>query len=134
MSRILTTEEHFRDLGPIQSQRRVPGIIPIESREVRYVEDFGSESFEVLFERLAWRINPPVMKKGGALIEGCVLTLPSGRRFQAISYKGDIEGWRQQVALGASALHVMLGRVEGGELVLEDGSSYPLAECKVEFS
>ena len=73
------------------------------------------------------------MKDGGALIEGCALTLPSGRRFQALSYRGDIEGWRRQVELGAEALGVSLGQLMDGALVLEDGTSYPLADCQVEF-
>jgi len=133
MNRILTTEEHFRELGPLETKRQVPGLVPVDFREVRYAEDRGEEPFELLFKRLVRHVNPPVMKDGGALIEGCVLSLPSGRRFQALSYRGDIEGWRRQVAQGAAALGVSLGQLMDGVLVLDDGTSCPLADCQVEF-
>jgi hypothetical protein len=130
---IKTTEEHFRDLGSLEVERQIPGLVPATHREVRYVEDRNEEPFEVLFRRLVRHVNPPVMKDGGTLIEGCVLTLPTGRRFQALSYRGDIEGWRQQILQGAVALDVRVGQLVEGELVLDDGTSYTLADCQVEF-
>jgi len=133
MSRIQTTEEHFRELGVLETSRQVPGLVPVDYREVRYAEDRGEEPFEQLFKRVVRHVNPPVMKDGGALVEGCVLMLPTGRRFQALSYRGDLEGWRRQVSLGAEALGVALGSLVDGVLVLDDGSSYALADCQVEF-
>lgn len=130
---IKTLEEHLRELGPLEPKRQVPGLIPVSHREVRYVEDRGEEPFKELFERVVWHVNPPVMQDGGALIEGCVLTLPTKRRFQAMSYRGDIEGWRQQVVQGAAALGVPLGQLVDGVLILDDGTSYPLADCQIEF-
>lgn len=133
MNRILTTQEHFSDLVSFETKRQVPGLIQAEYREVRYAEDRAEEPFEEQFERLVWHIDPPVMKDGGALIEGCVLSLPSGLRLQALSYRGDIDGWRRQIAQGAAALGVSLGELVDGVLVLDDGTSYPLADCQVEF-
>lgn len=133
MKRIQTTEEHFHKLGPLETTRHVPGLVPVPYREVRYAEDSGEEPFEILFKRLVQHVNPPVMKDGGALTENCALTVPTGRRFQALSYRGDIEGWRHQVAQGAAALGVALGQLVEGELVVDDGSSYKLADCQVEF-
>jgi hypothetical protein len=133
MMNFKTVEEHLRDLGSLETKRQVPGLVPVEYREVRYVEDRGEEPFKKFFERLVRHVNPPVMKDGGALIEGCVLTLPTKRRFQALSYRGDIEGWRQQVAQGAAALNASLGQLVDGVLVLNDGASYRLADCLIEF-
>jgi hypothetical protein len=133
MSRIQSIEEHLRELGPLETKRQVPGLMPVVHREVRYVEDRGEEPFNELFERLMWHVNPPLMKDGGALIEGCVLTVPGGRRFQAISYRGDIEGWRQQVNQGAAALKTTLGKLVDGNLVLDDGSLHKIIDCQVEF-
>lgn len=130
---IKTTEEHLRDLGPLESKRQVAGLVPVTHREVRYVEDRGVEPFKEFFERLVWHFNPPMMKDGGAMIEGCVLTVPGGRRFQALSYRGDIAGWRHQLMQGAAALNVTLGRLVDGDLVLDDGSLYKVADCQVEF-
>lgn len=130
---IKTVEEHLRDLGPLETKRQVPGLVPAEFREVRYVEDRGEEPFKKFFQRLVRHVDPPLMKDGGSLVEGCVVTLPTGRRFQAISYRGDVDGWRNQVAQGASGLGVCLGQIVEGILVLDDGLSYPLTDCKVEF-
>jgi hypothetical protein len=133
MNRIQTSEDYFRELGPLETKRQAPGLVPVDYREVRYVEDRGEEPFKELFEKVVWHVDPPLMKDGGALIEGCVVTLPTGRRFQALSYRGDIEGWRQQVAQGAAALRVSLGQLVDGVLVLDDGTSHPLADCQIEF-
>lgn len=129
-----TIEEHLRELGPLQTKREVSGLVPVSDCEVRYVEDLSREPFKSLFKRLVRHIDPPVMKgDGAAVIDGCMLTVPTGRRFQAIYYRGDIEGWRQQIAQGAAALQVTLGELVDGVLVLNDGNSYKLADCEVAF-
>jgi hypothetical protein len=130
---IKTVEEHLRGVGPLDSTRQVPGLVPMEYREVRYVEHGGEEPFETFFRRLVRHVNPPVMKDGGAITEGCTLTVPTKRRFCALSYRGDIAGWRQQVAQGAAALGVTLGELVDGVLVLDDGTSYRLEDCHIEF-
>jgi hypothetical protein len=38
--------------------------------------------------------------------------LPNGDIFEAVSYKGDIEGWRQQLEQGAKALNEELARID----------------------
>jgi hypothetical protein len=37
--------------------------------------------------------------------------LPNGDIFEAVSYKGDIEGWRQQLEQGAKALNEEIGGI-----------------------
>lgn len=133
MNRIQTSEEYFGELGPLEAKRQVPGLLPTEYREVRYVEHSGEEPFKELFERLIWHVDPPLMKDGGALIEGCLVTSPTGRRFQALSYRGDIQGWRQQIVQGAAALGVSLGHLVDGVLIVDDGTSYPRVDCRVEL-
>ena len=129
-----TLEEHLRELGPLPTKREVPGLVPRVHREVRYVEDRGAEPFADLYlDKICDYVKPSVVQDGGTVIAGCVLTVPTGRRFQAISYKGDIEGWRQQIAQGAAALQVTLGELVDGVLVLNDGNSYKLADCDVVF-
>lgn len=102
--------------------------MPVPDCEVRDVEDHGREPFKALFRRLVRHVDPPMMKG-----DGCVLTVPTGRRFQAVYYRGDIEGWRRQIAQGAAALQVTLGELVDGVLVLDDGDSYQLADCEVVF-
>lgn len=131
---IMTLEEHLRELGPVEATRHVPGSrSPNEFREFRYVEDDQREPFERVFRRLVRHVDPPLMKDGGALIEGCVVTLPSGQRFQAISYRGDVSGWREQVTQGAAGIGRQLAWIEGEQLTLEDGTSHSLGRCQIEF-
>lgn len=131
---IKTLDEHLRELGPLDTKRRVPGSMPLdEPREFRYVEDGQKEPFELVFRRLVRHVDPPLMTDGGALIEGCVLTLPSGQRFQAISYRGDIPGWRGQVAQGAAGVGVSLARLDGDQLTLDNGTTHSLGDCRIAF-
>ena len=130
---IQTLEEHLRELSPLDAKRQVPGSVPSEFREFRYVEDDRKEPFEQLFHRLLRHVDPPLMTDGGALIEGCVLTLPTGQRFQAVSYRGDIPGWREQLTQGAVGIGVPLARLEGDQLTLDDGTLHLLGTCQIAF-
>ena len=131
---IKTVDEHLRELGPLEAKRHVPGSsVPNELREFRYVEDDQKEPFELVFRRLARHVDPPLMTDGGALIEGCVVTLPTGQRFQAISYRGDISGWRDQVTRGAAGIGRSLARIDGDKLALDNGTSHSLGQCQIEF-
>ena len=67
------------------------------------------------------------------MIEGCRLVLPTGEQVHAISYRGDIVGWREQVARGAQGMGVPIGEIVGGELVLSDGRRFALSQCEVVF-
>jgi hypothetical protein len=125
--------EALLDLGSIQTTRIIPGTQATDGREFRYVSDAGMETFGTFFKKLIRFVSPPIPKDGGALIEGCKITLPDGEIWQAISYKGDIEGWRQQVEQGAKALGAKIARIDGESIVLNDAHSFRLADCKIEF-
>jgi hypothetical protein len=121
--------EHLISLGAVVSARDVPGAVAVDGREVIYVEERGNEPFIALFRRMVRHVDPPLPQEGRAVLEGRQLLLPTGQAFQAISYGGDIEGWRQQVNEGARALNLVLGRINEGTLMLEDGRSFELAAC-----
>lgn len=74
-----------------------------------------------------------IPKSGGAFIEGCKLTLPNGDIFGAISYGGDIEGWRLQTEQGAKALNEKLARIDTDSIVLDDMQSFRLTDCRIDF-
>lgn len=61
--------------------------------------------------------------------------MPKGDIFEAVSYKGDIEGWRQQLEQGAKALNEMLAiiDIETDSIVLDNKQSFCLTDCKIEF-
>lgn len=116
-------------------EREIPGTISFEWREFRYVSDDGHEKFvgKGLFDKLTNKINPPIPTDGGAISENCKLWLPSGELLHALSYKGDIDGWREQVEQGARQLGLFTGKIVNNKVILSDGRSYELTECKVEF-
>ncbi|MCM1217557.1 MAG: hypothetical protein NC331_10285 [Lachnospiraceae bacterium] len=136
MNKIMNTEELLEHvLGhPIRKERRVPGTYLVEGREFRYVSNKSQVNFDKLFHEL-FNVPPKIPQKGGALVEGCKITLPNGDIFEAVSYKGDIEGWRQQFEQGAKALNEELAGIDidTDSIVLNDTRSFPLTECMVEF-
>jgi len=132
--RAITHEEHMRNIaGAVETTRQVPGLVPRPQREFWYFEIQGEQSIENQFGQLVWFIDPPLLKNGGAILEGCELTTPTGRRFRGLSYKGDLEGWRQQVVQGGAGLNVTLGQIVNGALALNDGSSFVIEDCQVKF-
>lgn len=79
-----------RVLGhPIRKERRVPGTYLVEGREFCYVSNKSQVKFGELFHKL-FNVPPIIPQNGGALIEGCKITLPNGDIFEAVSYKGEI--------------------------------------------
>lgn len=125
--------EALLNLGSIRTARIIPGTQPTDGREFCYVSDGGKEEFAAFFKKLIRFVAPPIPKDGGALIEGCKITLPNGEILQAISYKGDIEGWRCQVEQGAKALGAKVAKIDGESIVLDDEQSIRLAACQIEF-
>jgi len=132
---MMTTKkmETLLGLGAIQTERTVPGTQPMEGREFCYVSDKGQEEFGIFFKKLIHYISPPIPKNGGVMIEECKITLPDGEVFQAISYKGDIEGWRLQIEQGAKSLNAKLARIDAESIVPDDIQSFRLIDCRIDF-
>nr|WP_300887574.1 hypothetical protein [uncultured Acetatifactor sp.] len=120
--------------GPIQTERRVPGTYLVEGREYRYISNKSQVKFDDFFYELV-RVQPLIPQYGGAVIEGCKITLPDGDIFEAISYKGDVEGWRQQFEQGAKALNEEVARIDidTDSIVLNDMRSFRLTDCIIDF-
>lgn len=125
--------ESLLGLGPIARRRTIPGTQSSTDTEVRYVSVPGSEPFEAFFKKLVRQVTPLIPKAGAALNEACVICPPDGTRLHAISYRGDIDGWRRQISEGAAALAASLARLEGDRLVMPNGRAYRLDECQVSF-
>ncbi|MDV5357161.1 hypothetical protein QM201_20045 [Enterobacter asburiae] len=116
-------------------EREIPGSTPVGWREYRYISDDGHDNFlgNGLFNKLTSQIEPPVPTCGGAITENCKLWLPSGELLHALSYKGDIDGWRKQIELGAKQLGLFTGKIIGDSVFLSDGRNYQLSDCRIEF-
>jgi hypothetical protein len=125
--------EEILGVPPFSGERIVPGMISVEGREYWYVQDNGKDDIDHQFHEVITAIEPPLHAKGGALTGGCELTLPDGRKFHAFSYKGDLDGWRKQIANGAEKLGLAAARVVDGNLIFSDGNVVPLLEGKPRF-
>ncbi|MCK0471167.1 hypothetical protein [Halalkalibacter sp. APA_J-10(15)] len=125
--------EHILGLGPSDKIRKVPGTTCTEEREYRYVKCSHNANTATLFKKLIRKVDPPLATSGGAINEGCIITLPSDECYFAISYKGDIEGWRQQIEKGAANLGLSVARVSENSLVLAEGDEVLLSECAFKF-
>lgn len=125
--------EDILGIGTFSGKRTIPGTVAVEGREYWYVEDDGSGDFDASFLKVVLAVDPPLHARGGALTGGCELTLPDGRKFHALSYKGDLDGWRAQIAQGARKLGLDAARAIDGELVLANGLTIPISECEVRF-
>ena len=119
---------------PICKERRVPGTYFVEGREYRYVSNKRQVKIGKLFHEL-FNVPPIIPQNGGAILEGCKITLPNGDIFEAVSYKGDIKKWRQQLEQGAKALNEELARIDidTDSIVLNDMRSFRLTDCIIDF-
>lgn len=114
--------------------RIVPGVTIVDGQQVVYFSDDGKNKFRKQFDGITCFTEPPNAVRGGVNERGCKITPPSGPLFHAISYHGDLEGWRKDIEAGAEGLGLLLARIEGDQLVITDGRSIPLSHCKIEFS
>ena len=119
--------------GAFEYERKVPGTRPGEEASVRYVSFDNRASIPKLFHEVLNKIKPKLLKNGGAILEGTSLELPDGSHFFAIQFTVDLEGWRKQIELGAKELGRATAKVQGGDVIISDGRSYPLSSCKVVF-
>ena len=123
------------------SNEHIPGVIKVEGREFLYIADDGEDFFrkkkgskvkkESLFSKLTSLFF--MAKEGGALTENCKIWLPTNELFHGLSYKGDIEGWRKGITLGATHLGLLTAKIAEGNREISDGREYALSDCKVEL-
>jgi len=128
-----TDMEDILGLGEIDTERKVPGVCETIGREFRYVSYDDSGDISVLFRKIVREIDPPIATNGGVINERCVVELPTGERYFALSYRGDLEGWRKQIESGAAALDLLVACVRQDRLILADGTEVLLSDCKLRF-
>ncbi|WP_439851024.1 hypothetical protein ACTACG_06140 [Pseudomonas syringae] len=114
--------------------RNVPGVTIVDGQQVVYFSDDGKNKFRKQFNNITCFSEPPNAVRGGVNDRGCKVTPPSGPLFYAISYHGDLDGWRKDIEAGAIGLGLLLAHIKGDQLVISDGRSIPLSDCKIEFS
>lgn len=120
-------------LGKIERERMIPGTRPEEDKTVLYVSINNGDDPGKVYREVIMKVNPPFMKDGGVMLDGCILSIPDGMRFYPLVLNGDIEGWQRQIKQGAQELGLITAHIDSDTFVLSDSRSYPLASCSVEF-
>jgi hypothetical protein len=114
--------------------RVVPGTDGASTREAIYFSDDGKSKFGKQFKNITCFTDPPNATYGAINEAGCDITPPEGPLFHAVIYHGDLSGWRKDIEEGAKGLGLLLARIEGDQFVISDGRSFPLSECKIDFT
>lgn len=116
-----------------KNQREIPGLVVRDGVEVLYFSVDAKASAKKLFKSITNHTNPPIAQSGGANERGCVITVPGEIAFHALSYHGDLDGWRKDIEIGAAALGVVLAKIQSSGIVLGDGRSFSLDQCTIKF-
>jgi len=115
-------------------QRSVPGMTPVDGVEIIYYQDDKRTTPKKLFKSFLDGLSFREAKFGGRVSDSCSVLSPDGLLFRAMSYHGDLAGWRKDIEEGARGLGLLLAKIEGDQFVISDGRSFPLSECKIEFT
>ncbi len=139
-TRELSSSRHSRNLAvtptvPEARPRAIPGTaehMPKGDSHYKYVSDDGTRDFGRQFDRLSVNAEPRKAKSGGMSTQGCRLWLPDGTLFHPIGYRVDYDGWRADIETAAQRLGLFVARIEGDRIIVDDGRSFPLSECRLE--
>jgi hypothetical protein len=116
-----------------RSDRTAPGTNPVAGVEFVYYEDYETSGAASQFEELMDSAGEVTVSSGGIVSDSCRIVAPNDQCFRALSFHGDLDGWRAAVEVGARTLGLRLARIEGDHLMISDGQSVPLSECKLDF-
>jgi hypothetical protein len=116
-------------------QREIPGLVPRSNWGYVYFAQPDKRMFRTMFRSIT-----PLMKErgwlpasGGIGTENTSITLPDGRQFFCLAYKGDLEGWRTGILAFAREKGLTTAEIADGVFRLDDGTQVPLSECTAEF-
>lgn len=107
----------------------LPGTRPRDAGKVIYVFLPPDTDPSDAFDEVTSRIDPPIPKDGAVLLEHWLIRTPDGQEFYSLYFHGDVEGWRQQIELGATQLGLKMAKVEGDKFVVSDGPISRLSDC-----
>jgi len=111
-------------------QEPLPGTLESAQSIVIYVQDRPNLSVASQLTEVSRRISPPHIKHGSAGATMHALVLPGGMLLHAFKCTGDLASWPAQIEEGASELGLVTGRIENQSIVLSNGTSFKLSECK----
>lgn len=113
-------------------KREIPGTICVRGIEVLYVEIATGQGFRQLIdEAMELPGSAPMPQSGGVIEEKAWLDLSDGSTLLAISYKGDVPGWRGKLAAYCESKGRRWGVASNAKLILSDGTEVDLSESNV---
>lgn len=86
-----------------------------------------------VFIQLLNYTNSPFAQFGGASESGLKIITPEGEIYYGIDYHGDVDGWLQDIVLGAEALKSNLAYIfENKFYIITNKNIFLLSDCIVE--
>ena len=109
----------------------LPGTRPRDVGKVIYVFLPPGVDMSDSVDEVIARVDPPIPKDGAVLLEHWVVRTPEGEDFYSLYFHGDVDGWRQQIELGANQLGLKMAKVSEDRFVIADGPTCLLSACAV---
>jgi hypothetical protein len=103
----------------------------VSGREYAYIECMTPERFKKMFFTIGDHAGSPLPTSGGIINEEATIRLPGGRLMCAVSYRGDMEGWRRMASEWCKDQMIMFGVVQGQVIVLSNGEEFALTDCEL---
>ena len=95
-----------------QDDPALPGTRPRDVGKVIYIFVPPGGDLSEAFDEVTSRVDPPIPKEGAVLLEYWTIRTPTGDDFFSLYFHGDVDGWRQQIELGARQLGLKMARVK----------------------
>jgi hypothetical protein len=114
--------------------RVIPGLEHVEGREFIYIQHVSDETFVMITKSaLALRPQTSMPQSGGVIEELVRIILKNNISLLGMSYKGDIDGWRNIFTEYCVQSNRIYGFIRNNKLVLSTGSEYLLSDINVVY-
>jgi hypothetical protein len=114
-------------------KRHVPGLVAVEGREFLYIEALRGENVsKILDDMLRSSPNVPLPRAGGVIEEKAHISLGGDTSLIAISYKGDLPGWKKKIVAYCAEKGRKWGTPSNGKLALSDGREIDFSQAVLE--
>lgn len=112
-------------------KREIPGISKGDKWNYIYILDDGYNDSSRLFDKLC-NAKSQTATAGSIGTEAFRIHLPTKEIFHGLSYKGDLEGWRNDIIAAANVLNLLTAEIKDNKIIISNGREYKLSECKTE--
>jgi hypothetical protein len=117
---------------PFQKERVIPGSLGAPGRQTIYFSG-PQKGVAKQFKKLLMHPERRHAPRGGAILEGCMLVCPDSTSVHAVTFHGDVVGWRALIEEAAQSLGIVLATIRDNRVGLSDGRGCALSECRVVF-